>query len=53
MSFPLKTLMNKIIIALNWKQTQTIESAQALLLKTVEDVNIYPDYSWIIFPEMS
>lgn len=41
--------MNKII-ALNWKQTQTIESAQALL-KTVEDVaNIYPDYSWIIFP---
>ena len=41
--------MNKII-ALNWKQTQTIESAQALL-KTVEDVaNIYPDYSWIVFP---
>lgn len=41
--------MNKII-ALNWKQTQTIESAPALL-KTVEDVaNIYPDYSWIVFP---
>lgn len=41
--------MNKII-ALNWKNTQTIESAWALI-KTVEDiVNIYPDYSWIIFP---
>ncbi len=38
------------IIALNWKNTQTEESAQALL-KTVEDVgNIYPDYDWIIFP---
>jgi triosephosphate isomerase len=41
--------MNKII-ALNWKNTQTAESASALL-KTVEDVvNIYPDYSWVIFP---
>jgi hypothetical protein len=38
------------IIALNWKNTQTQESAQALL-KTVEDVaNIYPDYEWIVFP---
>ncbi len=41
--------MNKII-ALNWKNTQTTESAPALL-KTAEDVvNIYPDYSWIVFP---
>lgn len=41
--------MNKII-ALNWKNTQTAESAAALL-KTAEDVvNIYPDYSWIVFP---
>ncbi len=38
------------IIALNWKNTQTQESAQ-ILLKTVEDVaNIYPDYEWIVFP---
>jgi triosephosphate isomerase len=38
------------IIALNWKNTQTQESAQTLL-KTVEDVaNIYPDYEWIVFP---
>ena len=41
--------MNKII-ALNWKNTQTAESAP-VLLKVVEDiVNIYPDYSWIVFP---
>ena len=41
--------MNKII-ALNWKNTQTAESAPALL-KTAEDVvKIYPDYSWIVFP---
>lgn len=41
--------MNKII-ALNWKQSQTTESAQ-ILIKTVEDIrNIYPDYSWIVFP---
>lgn len=41
--------MNKII-ALNWKGTQTSEFAPALI-KTVEDiVNIYPDFSWIIFP---
>lgn len=41
--------MNKII-ALNWKDTQTVETAWALI-KTVEDVvNIYPDYSWIVFP---
>lgn len=41
--------MNKII-ALNWKDTQTSESAQALI-KTVEDVrNIYPDFEWIVFP---
>lgn len=40
--------MNKII-ALNWKNTQTKESAP-VLLKTVEDVvNIYPDYSWVVF----
>ena len=38
------------IIALNWKNTQTQESAQALL-KTVEDVaNIYPLHEWIVFP---
>ena len=38
------------IIALNWKDTQTQESAQNLL-KTTEDVsNIYPDYEWIVFP---
>lgn len=38
------------IIALNWKDTQTQESAQNLL-KTAEDVsNIYPDYEWIVFP---
>lgn len=41
--------MNKII-ALNWKNTQTAETA-GVLMKTVEDVvNIYPDYSWIVFP---
>ncbi len=41
--------MNKII-ALNWKNTQTAESAPTLL-KTVEDIaNIYPDYTWIVFP---
>lgn len=41
--------MNKII-ALNWKDTQTVETAWALI-KTVDDVaNIYPDYSWIVFP---
>lgn len=41
--------MNKII-ALNWKETQTPESAPALL-RTAEDVrNIYPDYTWILFP---
>ncbi len=41
--------MNKII-ALNWKDTQTAETAGALI-KTVEDVaNIYPDYSWVVFP---
>lgn len=45
-----ETWKRRSIIALNWKQTQTIESAQALL-RTVEDVaNIYPDYSWIVFP---
>lgn len=38
------------IIALNWKDTQTQESAQNLL-KTAEDIsNIYPDYEWIVFP---
>lgn len=38
------------IIALNWKDTQTQESAQNLI-KTAEDVsNIYPDYEWIVFP---
>jgi triosephosphate isomerase len=38
------------IIALNWKDTQTPESAQNLI-KTTEDVaNIYPDYEWIVFP---
>jgi len=38
------------IIALNWKDTQTQESAQNLL-KTAEDVaNIYPDYEWVVFP---
>lgn len=38
------------IIALNWKDTQTQESAQNLL-KTTEDVaHIYPDYEWIVFP---
>lgn len=38
------------IIALNWKDTQTQESAQNLI-KTTEDVsNIYPDYEWIVFP---
>lgn len=38
------------IIALNWKDTQTLESAQNLL-KTAEDIsNIYPDYEWIVFP---
>lgn len=42
--------MNHKIIALNWKQTQTSESAQSLM-KTAEDVrNIYPDYEWIVFP---
>jgi len=41
--------MNKII-ALNWKNTQTPETAW-ILIKTVEDVaNIYPDYNWIVFP---
>ncbi len=41
--------MNKII-ALNWKNTQTPETAW-ILIKTVEDiVNIYPDYDWIVFP---
>lgn len=41
--------MNKII-ALNWKNTQTPESAPALM-STVEDIaNIYPDYIWIVFP---
>lgn len=41
--------MNKII-ALNWKQSQTAESAP-ILLKTVKDIaNIYPDYTWIVFP---
>lgn len=41
--------MNKII-ALNWKATQTTESAPTLL-KTVEDIaNIYPDYTWVVFP---
>lgn len=41
--------MNKII-ALNWKNTQTAEAA-GVLMKTVEDiVNIYPDYSWVVFP---
>lgn len=41
--------MNKII-ALNWKDTQTVETAWALI-KTVEDVvNIYPDYFWVVFP---
>ena len=42
--------MNHKIIALNWKETQTLESAQSLI-KTVEDVkNIYPDFEWIVFP---
>ncbi len=41
--------MNKII-ALNWKNTQTVETAW-VLIKTVEDIkNIYPNYSWIVFP---
>jgi len=41
--------MNKII-ALNWKNTQTVETAW-VLIKTVEDItNIYPDYAWIVFP---
>lgn len=41
--------MNKII-ALNWKNTQTVETAW-ILIKTVEDVaNIYTDYSWVVFP---
>lgn len=41
--------MNKII-ALNWKDTQTAETA-GVLIKTVEDVvNIYPGYTWIVFP---
>jgi hypothetical protein len=41
--------MNKII-ALNWKNTQTVETAW-VLIKTVEDVaNIYADYSWVVFP---
>lgn len=41
--------MNKII-ALNWKNTQTAETAW-VLIKTIEDVaNIYPDYSWMVFP---
>lgn len=41
--------MNKII-ALNWKNTQTAETAW-VLIKTVEDVaNIYADYSWVVFP---
>lgn len=41
--------MNKII-ALNWKDTQTAETAGALI-KTVEDVAyIYPNYTWIVFP---
>jgi triosephosphate isomerase len=41
--------MNKII-ALNWKHTQTSESARELI-KTVEDVrNIYPDFNWVVFP---
>jgi triosephosphate isomerase len=41
--------MNKII-ALNWKNTQTAETSW-VLIKTVEDVaNIYPDYSWVVFP---
>jgi triosephosphate isomerase len=41
--------MNKII-ALNWKNTQTAETAWTLI-KTVEDIiNIYPDYDWIVFP---
>lgn len=38
------------IIALNWKESQTQESAQNLI-KTAEDVAyIYPDYDWIVFP---
>lgn len=41
--------MNKII-ALNWKNTQTPESAP-ILMSTVQDIsNIYPDYAWIVFP---
>lgn len=41
--------MNKII-ALNWKNTQTPESAP-VLISTVEDIsNIYPDYAWVVFP---
>ncbi|MBP7806172.1 triosephosphate isomerase [Candidatus Gracilibacteria bacterium] len=41
--------MNKII-ALNWKNTQTVETA-GVLIKTMEDVaNIYADYSWVVFP---
>ena len=41
--------MNKII-ALNWKNTQTPESAP-MLMSTVQDIsNIYPDYAWIVFP---
>ena len=37
------------IIALNWKESQTQESAQNLI-KTAEDIsNIYPDYEWIVF----
>jgi triosephosphate isomerase len=41
--------MNKII-ALNWKNTQTAESVPTLL-KTAENiVNMYLDYTWMIFP---
>jgi len=45
-----QTSKRRSIIALNWKNTQTVETAW-VLIKTVEDIsNIYTDYSWIVFP---
>lgn len=45
----LQWIMNKII-ALNWKNTQTLENAQDLL-KTAKIISQnFPQYQWVIFP---
>lgn len=40
----------KKIIALNWKHTQTHESAPSLFQIAINLEQIYPDFTWILFP---